>query len=280
MDINSNIIIIIIIIIITNDSKNSGWLSPAATAAAPCAASSPSSALPAFPSLYRPALLRAPPASPTRGRALQLPPLALLAARAPLPASPPAASPPWCLPAWLGRPRRPISARSSSAPQWLGTDARRGTRAGRPELQEASDARPTASGPGSFSGSPCPPVNLGLRPWPRRASSEKRPASCAWNSCRHDRAEETRVAAAASAAGGSVRRAPRCSEGGLQCNRVKDSISLEPPLNVLKTLHPGQYSSTLTCLSPCSGTSLPNSCLHLRLGTNINTCQKQRLLCH
>lgn len=148
-------------------------MSPAATAAAPCASSSLSSAL-------APRLPPAPAPLPPHPAPLPHLPLAgslssclrsrlLPAARAPLPASPPpAASPPWCLPARLGRRSSPApgapglrSLRASSAPQWLGPDATGAERAGRAELREASDARP-GWGPGALASSPCPLVITGL----------------------------------------------------------------------------------------------------------------------
>lgn len=161
-----------------------GWLSPASTAAAPCAASSLSLAL-------APRLPPAPtPLSPPPPAPLPHLPLAgslssclrsrlLPAARAPLPASPPpAASPPWCLPARLGRrssqaPAAPglRSVGASSAPQCLGPDATGAERAGRAELREASDARP-GWGPGALASSPCPLVITGLCLVPGRSSEE------------------------------------------------------------------------------------------------------------
>lgn len=159
-----------------------GWLSPAAAAAAPCAASSLSSALPAFPpepasppSPGAPSLPPPPPpAAPTRWLPFQLPPLRVSpAARAPLSASPPpAASQPRCLPARLGGRSSPaaarqlgVGARSSSALPAVGSgpDAMRAKRAGRPDLREASDARPVRR-PGSLPSSPRPRVILWLCP--------------------------------------------------------------------------------------------------------------------
>lgn len=159
-----------------------GWLSPATTAAAPCASSSLSSALaprlPPAPAPLPPP--RAPPAPPTRWLSLQLPPLQVApAARVPLPASPPpAASLPWCLPARLSRRSSPAPAApglrslgASSAPQWLGPDATGAERAGRAELREASDARPGWR-PGALASSPCPLVITGLYLEPGRSSEE------------------------------------------------------------------------------------------------------------
>lgn len=149
-----------------------GWLSPAATAA-PCAASSLSSAL--APRLPPAPARRPPPPAPLPHLPLAgslsscLRSRLLRAARAPLPASPPpAASPPWCLPARLGRRSSPAPAApglrsvgASSAPQWLGPDATGAERARRAELREASDARP-GWGPGALASSPCPLVITGL----------------------------------------------------------------------------------------------------------------------
>lgn len=103
--------------------RGKGWLSPAATAEAPCALAACLLSSPPF--LSRLALL--PPRPPSLPRL----PLAgslssclhsrlrsLLAARAPLPASPPpAASLPWSLPARLGRrPGSPVSVLAAAQP--------------------------------------------------------------------------------------------------------------------------------------------------------------------
>lgn len=104
--------------------RGKGWLSPAATAEAPCALAACLLSSPPF--LSRLALLPPRPLPPSRGsHSLALSPAAstpgsrsLLAARAPLPASPPpAASLPWSLPARLGRrPGSPVSVLAAAQP--------------------------------------------------------------------------------------------------------------------------------------------------------------------